>query len=231
MLTSLVVAAGSSRRMGFDKTFALLDGKPVVAHTVRAFEQAPCVHQIVLLGRDDRLSELEALVEREQFRKVTAVIAGGRERQDSVWAGLRRIDAGAEFVAVQDAARPLVRPELIERVLAAARESGGAACAAPVTDTLKRGGADHAVVGSVERENLFAMQTPQIFRRELLMRAYEAVRAAGLAITDEVSALEFIGQKVVLVPHDDWNFKITFPRDLALAEMVVRARRSTREAA
>jgi 2-C-methyl-D-erythritol 4-phosphate cytidylyltransferase len=227
MLTAIIVAGGSSRRMGFDKTFALLRGRPVLAHSIAAFEQADCVAEIIVVGREERLDAVRRAVADCGFTKVRQIIAGGEQRQDSVAAGLRPLQADAWFVAVHDAARPLVQPVQIEAVLQAAEANGAASLAAPVTDTLKRASADGFVVGSVDREQLYAMQTPQIFARELLERAYAQVAAERLAITDEVSAVERLGASVVLVPNDDYNFKITFPADLALAEQVLAVRSST----
>ncbi len=223
MLVAIIVAGGSSRRMGFDKTFANLAGRPVVAHTIAAFESAECVEEIILVGRADRLDELRTLAPGHR------VIAGGEHRQNSVAAGLAALAPNCLYVAVHDAARPLVTAEQIERVLGAARTHGGAALAAPVTDTLKRATADHLVSEGVNREGLFAMQTPQIFAREILQEAYAQVTAGGLTITDEVSALEHLGRKVVLVPNDEPNLKITFPADLTLAEALLarRARPTT----
>ena len=224
MLTAIIVAGGSSQRMGFDKLFAPLNGQPVVGQSIAIFEQTASVTDIILVGRAGRLTELEALVRARGFHKVSAVIAGGARRQDSVHAGLQRVGAAAEYVAVHDAARPLVRPEMVEQIFQAARTHDGAACAAPVSDTLKRAGADRVVTGGVERENLFAVQTPQIFRRDFLTKAYAAVFAAGLEVTDEISAVERAGGKVVLVPNEEPNFKITWPADLPLAEFVLRTR-------
>jgi 2-C-methyl-D-erythritol 4-phosphate cytidylyltransferase len=224
MLTAIIVAAGASQRMGFDKLFAQLDGRPVVAHSIAVFEQAESVTDIILVGRAERLSEVEAMVRAQGFRKVSAVIAGGARRQDSVRSGLEQVSAAVEFVAVHDAARPLVRPEIVERIFQAACTHGGAACAAPVSDTLKRADDDHVVIGGVERENLFAVQTPQIFRCDLLAGAYAAVFEAGVEVTDEISAVERQGGKVVLVPNEEPNFKITWPADLPLAEFVLRTR-------
>ncbi len=218
MLTAIIVAGGSSRRMGLDKTFALLAGQPVVAHTIAAFEAAKCVDEIIIVGRAERVEELRALAPRHR------VVAGGLQRQDSVAAGLAVLPATCRFVAVHDAARPLVRPAQIAEVLAAAQAHGGAALAAPVTDTLKRADSSRVVCGSVERENLFAMQTPQIFARDLLVEAYAAVAKGQLSITDEVSALEHLGHTVVLVANSEPNLKITYPADLALAELLLRAR-------
>src|SRR3954466_5900473 len=114
MLSAIIVAGGSSRRMGLDKTFALLNGRPVIAHSIAAFESAPSVGEIIVVGREERLSEIRELVAKENFPKVTKIVAGGAHRQDSVANGLQELRAEAQFVAVHDAARPLVRPEQIE---------------------------------------------------------------------------------------------------------------------
>ena len=136
MLTAIIVAAGSSQRMGFDKLFALLGDKPVVAHAIDAFEQTASVDEIVLVGAQRTIRELQDIVRNQGFAKVRKVIAGGERRQDSVRAGLA--ETRAEFVAVHDAARPLVRPKQIEQVFEVARQCGAAALAEPVKDTLKR---------------------------------------------------------------------------------------------
>ena len=225
MLSAVIVAAGSSQRMGFDKLLALLGDKPVLAHTIDAFERTPSVQEIVLVGRMERVEEFKELVRQNGFRKVSQIIAGGELRHDSVRAGLARINAKATFIAVHDAARPLVTPDQIERVYQLARAHGGAALAEPITNTLKRASNEYVVTGAVPRENLYAMQTPQIFVRDLLDKAYAAITADNRAVTDEVSAVEQLGAKVVLLPNDEWNVKITYPRDLLLAQAVL-ARRS-----
>lgn len=221
MLTAIIVAGGSSRRMGFDKTFALLAGTPVIAQTLAAFEGTECVRDIIVVGRAERLDEIQELVRQHRFTKVREVIEGGRHRQDSVAAGLEVVGEDCAYVAVHDAARPLISPEQIQAVFEAAQLHGAAALAAPVNDTLKRVDAAQFVCGSIERENVFAMQTPQIFSRELLREAYAQVAAENLAITDEVSAIQHLERKVFLVRNDKPNFKITFPSDLALAEALL----------
>ncbi len=225
MLTAIIVAGGSSQRMGFDKLLAPLNGRPVVAHSIAAFEQTESVTGIIVVGRAERLAEYEQIAETHGFRKISAVIPGGGRRQDSVSRGLEQLDAATQFVAVHDAARPLVRPELVERIFQLARAHGGAASAAPVTDTLKRADDNHVVTGGVERTHLFAVQTPQIFRRDLLEKACRAISEAGLEVTDEISAVERAGGKIVLEPNDEPNFKITYPADIPLAEFVLRQRR------
>lgn len=227
MLTAIIVAAGSSQRMGFDKLLALLGDKPVLAHTLDAFERTSCVRDVILVTRAERLDEMQELVRQNEFAKTLHVIAGGVHRQDSVRAGLERLSAETSYVAVHDAARPLVRPEQIEQVFALAREHGAAALAEPITDTIKRVDADLFVTGGVSRDGLYGMQTPQIFARDLILSAYAGVAAQGLSITDEVSAVEQLGAKVLLVPNDDFNVKITYPRDLLLAQSVLIRRSSS----
>ena len=224
MLTAIIVAGGSSRRMGFDKTFATLGDRPVIAHTIAAFEAAEAVDDVIVVGRGDRLAELREVIVRYGFLKVREVAAGGEQRQDSVQQGLSHLGDGCEFVAVHDAARPLVRVAQIHSVYEAAKKHGAASLAAAVTDTLKRATEDRIVCGSVDRENLYSMQTPQIFARELLLNAYAEVRTTNRAITDEVSALESLGREVALVMNEEFNFKITYPADLVLAELVQRER-------
>jgi 2-C-methyl-D-erythritol 4-phosphate cytidylyltransferase len=222
MLTAIIVAAGSSERMGFDKLFAPLAGKPVIAHTIDAFERTECVTEIILVGREDTLAELRKLLTPQT--KVKKIVPGGAQRQDSVRTGLENVDPKNQFVGVHDAARPLITPEKITRVFEACRAHGAAALAEPITDTLKRADVDLVVRESVDRDQLYAMQTPQLFARDLLLEAYNAVAAKNISITDEVSAVEQLGHKVVLVPNQDFNFKITYPRDFPLAEFVIEQR-------
>lgn len=222
MLSAIIVAAGSSERMGFDKVFAPIAGKPMIAYTIEAFERAGPVDEIILVGRSDSIPEFKKLLPSKT--KVSNVIPGGAERHDSVRAGLEKVNSSADFVAVHDAARPMITPEKIERVFEACREHGAASLAEPITDTLKRADSDLNVTGSVDRSALYAMQTPQIFKRDLLESAYRKAAEKKIALTDEVSAVELIGRKVVLVPNQDFNFKITYPRDFLLAEFVLKRR-------
>ncbi len=233
MLSAIIVAAGSSERMGFDKLFALVSGKPVIAHTIAAFENTKCVDEIILVGRADGLGELRKLISHPS--KVKQIVEGGAERSDSVGAGLDQVDANSDFVAVHDAARPMVTPEKITRVFEAARAHGAATLAEPINDTLKR--ADLAAVAAaaeeavdlvvkepVDRRGIYAMQTPQVFEKNLLEEAYRLVAKKKVSVTDEVSAVELLEHKIVLVPNHDFNFKITYPRDLPLAEFVLKQR-------
>ena len=222
MLSAIIVAAGSSQRMGFDKLFSVIAGKPVIAHTIDAFQRADCVGEIILVGRSDSLGELQKIV--GQPTKITGIVEGGVERSDSVRAGLDYVNPNSDFVAVHDAAQPMVTPEKIEQVFEACRKYGAATLAEPITDTIKRADVDLSVTESVDRDGIYTMQTPQVFAKELLEEACEFVARKKISVTDEVSAVELLGRKVILVLNHDFNFKITYPRDLPLAEFVLKQR-------
>src|SRR5947208_11706495 len=138
MLSAILVAGGSSQRMGFDKLFAVIAGEPVIAHAIRAFERATSVSEIVVAGREQWHDEIRKIASVAGFKKIRVIVPGRERRQESVGAGLNRIDREAKYVAVHDAARPLITPEQIERAFEQCRVHGGAALAQPVSDTLKR---------------------------------------------------------------------------------------------
>ena len=211
--------------MGFDKIQAPLHGKPVVYWSLRAFQDCEDVDEIIVVTRPDSIEFVEKLAESEKLTKVSKVIAGGTERHLSVWNGLQAVNVdGCAYVAIHDGARPLITPQLISDCLALAEKHGSACCAAPIPDTVKRASYEHMVTESVERQNLWAMQTPQIFGSGLILQAYAALMAHNEMVTDEVSAIQKIGKRVALLKNDDYNFKITFPRDLPLAEQVMDIR-------
>lgn len=217
MFCAIIVAAGSSRRAGFDKLAAPLAGVPVLCRSVSAFAQAGAAC-IVIVCPQERWDSLRP------WEHAGAVpvqrVPGGARRQDSVLAGLEALPEGAQWVAVHDAARPLITPQGIVRCLEVAQQCGAAACAHPVVDTLKRAdAAGDTLPEPVSREHLWGMETPQIFRVELLRRAYAEVVRSGAEITDEVSALELLGVATRLVQVGA-NMKITLPGDLELAELL-----------
>ena len=229
MTSAIIVAAGSSRRMGFDKLTAPLLGKPVIAHALAAFEACDKVGEIIIVTRADRVGEMTALVEKEKFKKVAKVIGGGAERYLSVWEGLRAVSAKANYVAIHDGARPLVTPEMICKCLALAEETSAACLASPIPETVKRADKNGIVKESVERSGLWAMQTPQIFSAALIVQAYAALVAGHEPVTDEVSAVQRIGKPISLLRSEDWNIKITFPKDLELAQQVLTLRSGKRK--
>ena len=228
MLSAIIVAGGSSQRMGFDKLFAIIAGEPVIAHSIRAFEHATSITEIILVAREQCRDEIEKICSGAGFKKVRAIVPSGERRQDSVRAGLDRLDHDSQYVAVHDAARPLITPEQIERAFEQCRVHGAAALAQPVNDTLKRTDADLFVAGSVDRHQLCAMQTPQVFDRKLIEDAYRAVYVENVLVTDEVSAVERLGHRIALVLNEEFNFKITYPRDLPVADFILRDRAKAR---
>jgi 2-C-methyl-D-erythritol 4-phosphate cytidylyltransferase len=223
--TAIVVAAGSSRRMGFDKLRAVLGGVSVLRRTLEAFLAAELISEVILVAEKSRVAELGMRMEEDPSvsgslpTKRLRRVDGGAERQDSVAAGLAVVST--EFVAVHDGARPLIRPEEIDRCVEAAFLHRAAALARRVTETLKRADAEDFAAEGVSREDLWFMETPQVFEVALLREAYAEVVAQGFPVTDEVSALEVIGRKVKLVESRFPNLKITTPADLVLAEAIL----------
>lgn len=217
MFCAVIVAAGSSRRAGFDKLAAPLAGLPVLRRSIDAFVAAGAAAVVVVcpLTRWQETGMADAV-----FPIPVNRVDGGAERQDSVAAGLAALPPGTRMVAVHDGARPLITPEGIRSCLAAAEECGAATCAHPVVDTLKRADAQGlSLPEKVSRDCLWGMETPQIFRLDLLRRAYAHVREQALVVTDEVSAVESLGVATRLV-QGGVNMKITLPGDLELAELI-----------
>lgn len=225
MVSAIIVAAGSSRRMGFDKLSAPLAGHPVLWYSIQAFSRCRDIDEVLLVTREDRMEEIQKMITGPAAKKVRKVIAGGAERHHSVWKGLKEIESeGSEFVAIHDGARPLTTPEMISGCLKVARQEGAACVASPVPDTVKRASPEQVVTESVERTGLWAMQTPQIFASGLILQAYASLIARHELVTDEVSAVQKLGKKIALVKNEDWNFKITVPQDLEMAEHVLSLR-------
>ncbi len=224
MLSAVIVAGGASRRMGSDKTFALLSGKPVLAWSIEVFGAIDTVSEIIVVTRADAI---EAALAFATFAKdkTYKVVPGGSERYLSVWEGLKSVDPAAETIAVHDGARPLLTAEDVVRTYRACLDGGAAACAAPVAETLKRGNAQGFICEAVERANMWLIQTPQIFNAQLLREAYAQVIASGEPVTDETSAVDRLGARVRLVETTRWNIKITWPGDVAVAEQLLRTRR------
>lgn len=223
---AVIVAGGSSRRMGFNKLTADLEGRPVLAWSLAAFEECRDIDAIVLVCSASARAELEEIARAAATTKLKAVVEGGAHRHLSVAEGLDAVPTDASMIAVHDAARPLVDCAMIDRCLEAARNSGAAACARPVSDTLKRINDEGFIVESVDRANLWAVETPQIFRAALLRHAYADVIATGGYVSDETSAVQAAGAPVELVDTPEWNGKITYPADLELARLVLCGRRT-----
>lgn len=221
MTSAIIVAAGSGTRMGFDKLLARLGASPVILHTLQAFQNCPDIRDIIVVSSPERADVIRRLADDAVLTKLRCFVPGGAERHLSVWAGLQSLRADCDFVAVHDGARPLIHPAQISRCLARAKETGAAASARPVSETLKRADSKGLVTGSVDRTGLWIMETPQVFARASLVEAYESLLRDGVVVTDEVSALDRIGHPVWLVGNPTPNPKITWPADLALAERLL----------
>lgn len=204
--------------MGFDKLASPLAGVPVLRRTLDAFLAADSISEIVVVCPAERWELLGS----GSYSKPVRRVDGGADRQDSVAAGLAALAAQTDLVAVHDGARPLIAPADIDRCVAAAVEFRAAALARRVTETVKHSDAAGFSAGAVSRENLWCMETPQVFEIQLLLKAYQAVAAQGLAVTDEVSAMEAIGVPVKFIESIQPNLKITTPADLALAQALLR---------
>jgi 2-C-methyl-D-erythritol 4-phosphate cytidylyltransferase len=226
MISALILAGGKGTRMGpnVDKLFLELHGSPIVAHTWRRCEEADSIDDIVLVVREGMQNAFAALADKFHFRKPFRLVTGGKERQDSVWNGLTVLSSATEIVAIQDAARPCTRPALIAATVEAARRTGAAVAAQPVTDTIKESGDGKRIARTLDRSRLWAVQTPQTFRVEIIRRALAEVRARGLVVTDDTAACELIGQPVELVAGAEPNPKVTRPDDLAYIGLLLGAR-------
>ncbi len=220
---AVIVAAGSARRMGgVDKIMADLGGEPLIAHTIRSFQAAPVVKEIVVVTRQDLILPIADLCKKAGFTKVTQVVVGGDNRVDSVNRGLSNLSDGMELAAVADGARPLVTPTLIDRVVRAAHSFGAAAPALEVKDTIKEIETDGFVANTPNRATLRAVQTPQVFDYDMLRGALTKAIAEEAPITDDCSAVERLGMRVKLVQGDERNFKVTTQLDLLLARELLR---------
>ena len=216
----MVVAAGSSTRMGMDKLMLPLDETPVIVYTLRAVQAAPSVGEIILVTREDLIVPMSQLCQDYAISKVTKVVRGGASRTQSVRLGTLEVSGDAQVIAIHDGARPFVSAEVIERVVAQAMETGAAAPALPVKDTIKVAH-DGVVESTPDRACLFAVQTPQVFESSLIKAALQKALDDGLELTDDCAAVERLGMKVALTRGDERNIKLTTPEDLAVAQAIL----------
>jgi len=224
MTSAIIVAGGKGTRMGpdVDKLFLELRGAPILVHTWRQFETAPEIEEIVLVVRDGMQETIRNLARQQGFKKPFNLAPGGKERQDSVWSGLEALRPETDIVAIQDAARPCTTHSLIAATIAAARETGAAVAAHPITDTIKESGDGKLIERTLDRSRLWAVQTPQTFRVEVIRRALSEVRKRGILVTDDTAACELIGLPVRLVPAAEPNPKVTRPEDLPYVELLLQ---------
>ena len=226
-VVAVVPAGGTGKRMGAGtpKQFLMLGGVPMMLHSLRALERAPSVSEVVLVvPKQDRERALTDVVERYGLKKVMKVVPGGATRQESVHHGLNEVDADVEIVVVHDAVRPFVTEDLIERSIEAARKHGGAIAAVPMKDTPKHVGLDGLIQRTLDRHELWLAQTPQTFRRALVVEAYRKAEIEHIRGTDDAALTERLGHTVAIVQGSWENIKITTPEDLILAEAILASR-------
>ena len=224
---AIIVAAGRSRRMdGADKIFTRVLDLPLIAYSVKVFNDCSQVDKIVLVIAGDSMEEAQPLVREHGWDKVREVCTGGKRRQDSVRHGLARIQ-DCEWAIVHDGARPCVDSAMIEKGLLEARETGASVAAVPVRDTVKTASPSQMVSGTISRDGLWAVQTPQVFKTSLLFRAHEEVADD---VTDDASMVERIGGDIKIFMGAYQNIKVTTSEDIAIAEAILRARAGTERA-
>ena len=216
---AVIVAAGSASRMGgIDKVMAPLNGEPMIARTVRAFQNCDAISEIVVVTREDLILPITSLC--SGMDKVQAVVAGGSSRQESVHLGLNALSGKCKLAAIHDGARPLISWQVIDRVVRAAHTYGAAAPAIPVKDTIKvvQGG---VVKETPDRASLQAVQTPQVFDFDILRGALKKAKQDGAQVTDDCSAVERMGMAVKIVEGEERNLKVTTPLDLKIAQLLL----------
>ena len=223
--TAIIVAAGDSTRMGYkmSKQLIPLIGRPALEYTIKAFQECPMISEIVIVARQEDIEDIGQIA--FNFRKVSGVVSGGATRTQSVRRGVKAADKRAAYYAIHDGARVLITQKEIEKVLKAAYDCGAAALGTPVTDTIKVVGENNVILSTPDRSAIWAVQTPQVFEKELYKRAMDNALEKELAVTDDCSMVEAIGESVRLVRGEYSNIKLTTPVDLAIAEALLSKRK------
>ncbi len=223
--SAVVLAAGASIRMGNDKILARLAELPVLARTLMPFQDSDCIQEIVVVTTAEKLLEVTELCREYNIGKVTKVVTGGKTRAESALTGVSEVNSQADLIAIHDGARPLVTEDLIRRTVEAASGRYAAVPAIRSTDTLKTADEDGKITGSVDRSTTWRIQTPQVFKADLIKGALTKAMKQGLPLTDDSSAMDVLGVTTYIVEGDEENIKLTKPLDLLLAEAILRNRR------
>lgn len=222
--SAVVPAAGSATRMeGMDKILMNLGDYPVLVRTLRALTDCPYIQEIVVVTREEMIVPVSQLCKDFELDKVTHIVVGGATRTQSVLNGIRETDPSAELIAIHDGARPFVTQAVLEEVILKAAQCAAAAPAIPVTDTVKRASGG-VVEATLDRENLFAVQTPQVFEASLIKAALTKAAEDGVTLTDDCAAVERLGMTVCLTRGERENIKLTTPADLDLGLGILNGR-------
>ena len=231
MNIALIVAAGKGKRMrqGKNKVLLKLDEHPVIFHTIKAFARHKSVAKIVIVTGKSDITAMEKIVDKYGFDKVEAIVAGGKERQDSVYNGLQCLQSAdvdkSDIVLIHNGGNPLVSDKDITDSIQEARKHGAAVCAQPARDTIKKVSVSGVVQETLDRSQLWAMQTPQAIKFGLALEAFDKAYKDKFYGTDDVSLVERIGRPVKIVPCSERNIKITYPLDLELARIILKSKR------
>lgn len=223
--TAVIVAAGSSERMGFDKLTVMLEGQPVLVRAIDAFEHSPLIEEIVVVTREDRISEVADLCRQYNLSKVSGVVCGGKTRTESAFAGVMAVKKDSRLIAIHDGARPFVSKKLIERCVMKASIQYAAVPVIKSTDTLRTVDGEGALDGICDREHVVRIQTPQVFLADLVKGALSDAVQKGMTFTDDAMAVERMGTPVQSVEGDEENMKLTTPQDFVLAQGILDRRK------
>ena len=223
--SAIIVAAGNSTRMGYklSKQLIPLNGHAAIEYTIKAFQKCPLINEIIIVARPSDIEDIAHIA--FEFKKVSAVTAGGAERIDSVKRGIRAADKRATHYAIHDGARVLITPEQIEKVVNAAFGCRAASLGTPVTDTVKIVDGEGVILSTPDRSTMWAVQTPQVFERELYRRALDNALENGLTVTDDCSMVEAVGERVRIIRGEYSNIKLTTPVDITIAEALLAKRK------
>lgn len=226
--TAVIVAAGKGKRMGTEisKQFLPLCGKEILAHTVEKFEKAEKIRDIILVTGEDSLQDVQDMTQEYGWKKIRSIVAGGKGRQDSVWNGLQEVSVDAEIVLIHDGVRPFVTEDILDISVETALEMGGCVTGVPAKDTIKVCNSENIAVDTPDRSTLWQIQTPQTFRRELIMKAYEQAKEDGFVGTDDASLAEHSGYPVKVIMGSYRNIKITTKEDLLIGEAFLKEERA-----
>ena len=227
-LSVVIPAAGKGKRMKAEKNkqFLKLNGKEVLAHTVEKFEKNNLIDEIIIVAKEDEIDYCkDNIVKKYNLNKVLKVTAGGLTRQESVYNGLQEISSSSDFVLIHDGARPFINQELINKVVEKVKQYDAVAVGVPVKDTIKVINSDKMIINTPERSKLVAIQTPQLFERELIIRAYQQAIEEDFIGTDSASLVERLNRSVKLVEGSYENIKITTPEDLEFGKRVLMGRK------
>ena len=222
--TAVIVAAGKGKRMGTEisKQFLPLGGKEILAHTVQKFEKAKNIRDIILVTGADSLQDVQEMAQEYGWEKIVSIVAGGKERQDSVWNGLQQVAADTEIFLIHAGVRPFVTEDILKISIETALEMGGCVAGVPAKDTIKVCDGENIAIATPDRNVLWQIQTPQTFRKERIVKAYEQAKEDGFVGTDDASFAEHCGYPVKVIMGSYRNIKITTKEDLIIGEAFLK---------